>query len=307
MSESFVSSVRILWSAYSGAMDTNRFAASLPEPPAHVSLGAAEVPVAWSVDVVDLGTGLPLLRHEPDRVLGTASVGKVFLLLEVATRSIDGRIDPASWLPIRPAHEVADSGLLHLFRDRTITVADACLLVGAVSDNLATNALTGLCGLDAVRAVSEQLGFVDTAFLDVIRDERTGAHPWAPSCGTAKELSQLFAMLHAGDAVSEEVSSRVLAHLSAGVDTSMVAGGLHLDPLAHGDADGGVLLSHKTGHDSGVRVDAGIVTGPAGGVAYAVGANWSPDADIGPSGVRIVVETHMRGIGGAIRRHVLGG
>lgn len=288
-------------------MDTNRFAASLPEPPAHVSCGAAEVPVAWSIDVADLATGLPLLRHEPNRVLGTASVGKVFLLLDVAARIADGRIDPAAHLPIREEHEVADSGLLHLFRDRTITVADACLLVGAVSDNLATNALTDLCGLDAVRALSERLGFEGTALLDVIRDERTPAHPWAPSCGTAKELSQLFAMLHAGEAVSEEVSAQVLTHLAAGVDSSMVAGGLHLDPLAHGDADGGVLLRHKTGHDAGVRVDAGVVTGPGGGVAYAVGANWSPDADTGPDGVRVVVESHMRAIGDTIRRHVLGG
>lgn len=272
----------------------------------HLTPPPTEAPVAWSIDVVDLATGLPLLRHEPDRVLGTASVGKVFLLLEVAARIADGRIDPAAHLPIRPEHEVADSGLLHLFRDRTIIVADACLLVGAVSDNLATNALTDLCGVDAARAVSADLGFESTAFLDVIRDERTSAHPGAPSCGTAKELSQLFALLHAGEAVSEEVSAQVLAQLAAGVDASMVAGGLHLDPLAHMDVDGGVLLRHKTGHDSGVRVDAGIVTGPGGAVAYAVGANWSPEADTGPGGVRVVVEDYMRAVGNTIRTHVLG-
>ncbi|SMY12203.1 serine hydrolase [Brevibacterium jeotgali] len=270
----------------------------------HLTTPAAEVPVAWSIDVVDLATGLPLLRHEPDRVLGTASVGKIFLLLEAAARIADGRLDPAARLPIRPEHEVADSGLLHLFRERTITVADACLLVGAVSDNLATNALTDLCGSDAVRAVSAGLGLQSTAFLDVIRDERTDAHPWAPSCGTAQELSRLFAMLHAGEAVSEDVSARVLKHLAAGVDASMVAGGLHLDPLAHLAADGGVLLRHKTGHDTGVRVDAGVVVGAGGGVAYAAGANWSPAADTGPHGVRVVVETHMRAIGEAIRSHV---
>lgn len=273
----------------------------------HLTEPAAEGPVAWSIDVTDRRTGAPLLRHEPDRVLATASVAKVFLLLETEARIADGRIDPVARLPIRPEHEVADSGLLHLFRDRTITVADACLLVGAVSDNLATNALTALCGLDAVRRLSAALGFASTAFLDVIRDERTPAHPWAPSCGTAAEIARLFVMLHAGEAVSREVSARVLAHLSAGVDASMVAGGLHLDPLAHGEADGGVLLRHKTGHDAGVRVDAGLVTGPRRGVAYAVGANFSPEADTGPHGVRVVVEDHMRRIGAAIRTHVLDG
>lgn len=310
--------------AYPGAMETNRFASDLPLPPAGLmtfpvpdtatsaapnttaaaNATVAEVPVTWSITVTDLATGNPLLQHSPHTVLPTASMGKLFLLIEVFSRIADGRVDPGAALPILPAHEVADSGLLHLFRDRTVTVQDACLLVAAVSDNLATNALTELCGVDAVRAVSRDLGFGSTAFLDVIRDERGPEHPWAPSCGTAHELARLFVMLHAGHVVSSDVSARVLDALATGVDTSMVAGGLHLDPLAHIEPEGGVVLRHKTGHDAGVRVDAGIVTGPAGGIAYAVGAHW--DADAGPIPLRIAVEEHMRAIGRSVLCRVLG-
>ena len=267
---------------------------------------AAEVPVTWSIEITDLVTGRPLLQHGEHTVLPTASMGKVFLLVEVFSRAAAGRFDLGAELPVLPAHEVADSGLLHLFRDRTVTVHDACLLVGAVSDNLATNALTDLCGPDAVRAVARDLGFVRTGFLDIIRDVRGPEHPWAPSCGTAHELARLFALLHAGEIVSADVSAQVLSVLAAGVDASMVAGGLHLDPLAHVEPDGGVVLRHKTGHDAGVRVDAGVVTGPAGGAAYAVGAHWDPGADTGPTPVRAAVEEHMRAIGHAVLRHVLG-
>jgi beta-lactamase class A len=261
--------------------------------------------ITWSIAVVDLDSGQPLLTHDAERVLPTASMGKVLLLLEVFRQAEADRIDPAAPLPIAPAHEVADSGLLHLFRDRTVTVEDACLLVAAVSDNLATNALADLCGLDAVRATGGGLGLTQTAFLDVIRDERGPRHPWAPSCGTARELARLFALLHAGEAVSPTVSERVLDLLAAGADTSMVAGGLHLDPLAHRDPDGGVLLRHKTGHDAGVRADAGIVTGPAAALSYAVLAQWSPAADTGPGPVRVAVEDHMRAVGTAMLAHLL--
>ena len=263
--------------------------------------------VTWSIAVVDLDTGQPLLTHDADRQLPTASMGKVLLLLEVFRQAGAGRLDLTAPLPLTPAHEVADSGLLHLFRDRTVTVEDACLLVAAVSDNLATNALADLCGLDAVRTAGDGLGLVQTAFLDVIRDDRGPQHPWAPSCGTARELARLFALLHAGEAVSPTVSERVLDLLAAGADTSMVAGGLHLDPLAHRDPDGGVLLRHKTGHDAGVRADAGLVIGPAAALSYAVLAQWSPDADTRPTPVRVAVEDHMRAVGSAMRAHVLDG
>jgi beta-lactamase class A len=218
--------------------------------------------ITWSIAVVDLDSGQPLLTHDAERVLPTASMGKVLLLLEVFRQAEADRIDPAAPLPIAPAHEVADSGLLHLFRDRTVTVEDACLLVAAVSDNLATNALADLCGLDAVRATGGGLGLTQTAFLDVIRDERGPRHPWAPSCGTARELARLFALLHAGEAVSPTVSERVLA-------------------------------------------DAGIVTGPAAALSYAVLAQWSPAADTGPGPVRVAVEDHMRAVGTAMLAHLL--
>ena len=261
--------------------------------------------IAWSIAVTDLQTGQWLLSRDADRQLPTASMGKVFLLLEVLRQAEAGRLDLAARLPILPEHEVADSGLLHLFRDRTITAQDACLLVAAVSDNLATNALADLCGLDAVRATGSDLGLVDTAFLDTIRDDRGPQHPWAPSCGTARELAHLFTLLHTGTAFSAPVSAGVLDLLAAGADASMVAGGLHLDPLAHREPDGGVHLRHKTGHDAGVRADAGLVIGPSESVAYAVLAQWSPEADAGPSPVRAAVEDHMRRIGTAILAHVL--
>ena len=86
----------------------------------------------------------------------------------------------------------------------------------------------------------------------------------------------------------------MLGWLAHGADLSLVASALGLDPLARGA--GG--LRHKTGADAGVRVDAGLLSGRCGGVAYAVLARW-------PEGDRLAaVLAAMRAVGEALRTRV---
>lgn len=257
----------------------------------------------WSISVLDADTGAVLLSHEPDTQCETASIGKVFLLIEVARRLADGTLDPAEVLPVPPGHAVADSGIMYRMQHQLLPVADLALLVGAFSDNLATNALLHACGLDRVRAVAPELGYSDTALHDYIRNERTPDLPWTPSYGTGRELADLFRRLGSGSIVSPEVSARVLSWLASDADTSMVADAFDLDPLAHvGPEYQGIELQHKTGTTSFARIDAGYVSGPASRVAYAVAANWKGvTADL-----RAPVLDSMRMIGEHIRRHITG-
>jgi beta-lactamase class A len=66
---------------------------------------AATGPVSWSIA---LSTGV---THQPGRVLRTASVGKLLLLMETARRITAGELDPDEPLPRDPRLAVADSGL----------------------------------------------------------------------------------------------------------------------------------------------------------------------------------------------------
>lgn len=257
----------------------------------------------WSVHVVDAASGETLLSHGPTEQCQTASIGKVFLLIEVARRLEAGELSPDAPVEIPEEHRVADSGLFYLMRHQQLSVHDAALLVGAVSDNLATNALIALCGLDAVRAVARDLGYEHTELHDYIRNERLPGMPWTPSFGTAIELADVMRRLAAGDVVSPRVSDQVMAWLAAGADTSMLADAFALDSLAHIDADyQGMLLRHKTGSTSVVRCDIGHVSGPSGEVAYAVLANWvGSEVDL-----RVPVVDGMRAIGEQIRARVTG-
>ncbi|WP_426185379.1 serine hydrolase [Microbacterium sp. TWP3-1-2b2] len=268
-----------------------------------IPVPALDTRAHWSIRIVDAVTGEALAEHEPDAVCETASIGKVFLLIEVARRLEDGRLRADQRVEIPAEHVVADSGLLYRMLDQRLTVHDAALLVGAVSDNLATNALISLCGLDDVRSVAVELGYRDTSLHDYIRNERTSDMPWTPSYGTGRELADVMRRLGAREVISPAVSEQVLGWLAADTDTSMLADAFLLDPLAHPDAEyQGMLLRHKTGSTSFARIDIGWLQGPAATVAYAVAANWKDVRE----DLRAPVVDAMRVLGEGIRAHVTG-
>ena len=255
----------------------------------------------WSVCVRDAETSTVLAGHELDAVLRTASVGKLFLLVEVAAQAEAGTVDLDEDLSWTDDDLVADSGLWYLMRRRSFAVDDLCWLIGGVSDNLATNVLVRHVGIDAVRIRTQALGFERSALLDRVRDERGPEDPETLSKGSAGELSDLMARLRRGEIVSPAVSGRVLRWVAANTDLSMVAAAFGLDPLAHADPDRGIALVNKTGTISTARADVGVVTGDGTAVAYAVLARW----DEGPD-PRDQVLADMAAIGRAIRTHVTG-
>ncbi|MFO7193296.1 MULTISPECIES: serine hydrolase [Thermocrispum] len=250
----------------------------------------------WGVRVVDLDGGDVLVDHGADRRLSTASVGKIFLLLEVADRLASGALRTGHLVDRRAVEPVADSGLWQHLAADVLPVGDAAALVGAVSDNLATNVLLDLVGLAAVQQWPARLGLAETALHDKVRDVRRPSDPPALSTGTAAELAEVMRSLHAGEV---RAARRVLGWLRLGTDLSMVGQAFNLDPLAHAEPDRGVRLINKTGTDTGVRADVGLVYGPRRRVAYAVVANWTPEGPADPH--RDAVLAGMRQIGAHIR------
>ncbi len=259
--------------------------------------------VTWSVAVHDL-TGMPLgpppddaaggsasspgtprilAEVEAGAVMRTASVGKILLLLETA-RALTTE-EAALDEPLTRSIEewVRDSGLWHTLSVETLPLVDVAALVGAVSDNLATNVLLRRMGLDSVAVLATRLGLRATALHDRVRDERTSAHAATLSTGSATELCTLVGRIERGEAVSPAADAFVRQWLSANVDQSMVGSAFvehaGLDPIAHHESLGGALrLWNKTGTDAGVRADVGVVSRGTTSIAWAAVANWAPAA-----------------------------
>ncbi len=257
----------------------------------------------WSACVIDVRTEERIIEIDADRVQRTASVGKLFLLIEVARQLKAGVLDADELLDRRSEAPVADSGIWHTLDADTLTVGDACRLVGAVSDNLATNVLIGRIGIDAVAETTRALGFTRSSLLDRVRDERLPEHPPTLSLGCANELADLAVRLTSGTVISPGVSAQVLEWISHNTDLSMVAEAFGLDPLAHFEEDRGITLLNKTGTIANARIDVGVVHGPARALAYAVLADWDPGA---PASVRDEVLAAMRQIGVELLRLVQG-
>ncbi|WP_246140036.1 serine hydrolase [Protaetiibacter larvae] len=236
-----------------------------------LAYGGAQV----SASVIDLDSDERVVSIDDRIVLPTASVGKILLLIEVSARMSDQRAPALEVLDKTSRDAVGDSGLWRHLQARTLPVADLATLVGATSDNLATNVLLREVGLDAVRERTEGLGLLRTALLDLVRDARGPDDAPQLSVGSTSELAWLFAALARGQVVDALTSSRVLGWLSLNTDLSMVASAFGVDPLSHRGVDHGLQLVNKTGSDAGVRSEAGILRGPRRGVAYAVSVQFN--------------------------------
>jgi beta-lactamase class A len=277
---------------------------SAASPGEVVEQRAASRRVAWGVHVLDPATGAVVAAHRAGQVQRTASLGKVLLLLEVARLLESGELDGSQQLVPRPEDLVADSGLWRHLATAELQVLDCAALVGAFSDNLATNVLLRrVGGARAVEATAVAAGIDDVALHGPVRDVRGPDDPPTLSTGSAAGLARFAARLHRGELVSATVSARVAGWLALNADLSMAAAAFGLDPLCHDEADRGLRLWNKTGTISGVRGDVGVLSGPAATMAYAVLAEWDDRAD--PS-AREEALHGMAQVGGAVRRVVEG-
>lgn len=224
----------------------------------------------------------------------------MLLLIEVSARLTEGSLMPLAPLSKQSVERVGDSGLWQHLQIDALPVHDVASLVGATSDNLATNVLLTHVGLDSVRRRAEALGLSRTVLLDLVRDERGPDDAPQLSVGSTAELSWLFAALTRGQVVDSITSNRVLGWLSLNTDLSLVASAWALDPLAHRQGDHGLVLVNKTGTDAGVRAEAGVLRGPRAGVSYAVTLQFD-DVDLA---ARLRVLEAMRALGEDLLEYV---
>lgn len=253
-----------------------------------------------SASVVDLDTRQPLVAIDERIALPTASVGKILLLVELSARISERDASGFAILDKTPSDMVGDSGVWQHLQAPSLPVADLATLVGAASDNLATNVLLRQIGLDSIRSRTEGLGLTRTALLDLVRELRGPDDAPQLSVGSTAELSWLFATLARGEIVDHLTSSRVLGWLSLNADLSMVASAFGLDPLAHRGADHGLQLVNKTGTDAGVRAEAGVLRGPRRAISYAVTVHF---ADTGVA-ARLRALEAMRTVGTDLLEYV---
>jgi len=145
------------------------------------------------------------------------------------------------------------------------TLEDAAWLMITVSDNTATNLLLDRVPMRAVWAKMEALGLPRTkihskTFLRASSVAMDSSVKYGLGVTTPDEMARLFALLHAGRAVSPAMDSLALRMLRANQDFTKLVRWIPEE----------VVVAHKSGEVDAARSDCGIIYGGEAPVAACV-------------------------------------
>lgn len=208
----------------------------------------AQVPGRVGFYYRNLVTGEVIAQGADDRYLA-ASVIKLPICAAIARMADDGRADLGERLPVREADIVPGCGTLQMLAAEVdaLSVRTLCRLMITVSDNMATNLLIDRFGIRALNDAFAAMGLVGT------RLERKMFDAAASAAGlqnriVPREMGELLAAIHGHTLGSAAASRFVEEVLLAQQINHKIPGYLK-----------GVRIGHKTGEDTGITNDVGIV------------------------------------------------
>ena len=206
------------------------------------------VPGKVSFYYKDLQTGetAALNEHEP---LGAASVIKIPVMVELMRQIEAGIVDPAMLIEVRDADRVPICGVLTFFHTGArLTPLDLCWLMITISDNMATNLLIDLVGIDNVNATMASLGLKECVLRRKLF-ERRPEFRGKRNTVSAGEIGLLLEKMYRGELISPAASEKMLDILSGQQCNNKIPLLLKLD----------MHIAHKTGEDDGITHDCGLV------------------------------------------------
>ena len=268
--------------------------------------------------IEDLTTGITH-EYNADQRFPTASVCKVPVMIELfrqvdtSTLSLDER------RRLQGNISTHGSGTLKLMEDAPeLTLRDYCRLMISISDNMATDFLLGVVGLESVNATLDAMGFPNTRTSvtlgryhyrmfgmddvpctrenDVLQHKRAETHgtdfnsvsfqdSLENNVATPRDMGSILKQLHAGQVVSPQASAAMIEMLKMCNDRRMIPRDLKPD----------IPTAHKIGSSGRIKGDVGLVSLPTGPLVVSAFALASDDGVRGDEAIaeisRLAVET----------------
>ena len=219
--------------------DKNKALALLEELPGHIGFY-----------YLDAAAGEETAFHADDPI-NAASVIKLFVMAEAFRQKEAGLLGFDEPVEIRREDKMPSCGALTYMHDGlTVTVGDLVTLMIIVSDNTAANLLIGRLGIENINAAAAALGCGEGTRL-----RRPLFRPDLSARGiqyhvTARDAGLFFRRLLDGTCVSAAASESMLGILKDQRLNGKMP--FFLKPK-------GIVCAHKTGEDSGITHDAGII------------------------------------------------
>ncbi len=199
----------------------------------------------------NLVTGLEYGLREQEAYLA-ASVIKFPLLLHVLQEADRGVLSLDEKISIPEEEKMPGCGALSLFSASIeVDIRSLCRLMIAISDNTATNALIRRCTMESINQTFQALGLEQTVLRRLLFDADASARGLENTI-SPKEMGLLLEQLYHGQFASPEVS-----HIALDL--------LLLQQINHkldGKLQGMVDIAHKTGEDTQLSNDIGLIYAP---------------------------------------------
>jgi beta-lactamase class A len=227
----------------------------------------------------NLTTG-EVIAINADEPTATASTIKVPILIELFRRIEAGEIDLETRLPISAEARTVGSGILReLSSDVVLSIRDHATLMIVVSDNIATNALIDLLGLERINLTMAEMGFSRTQLRSRLDFPRIGKDARNLAVTTPADLAGIMAALAEGAILSESSRDAILEILRRQHHLNLVPRYLpyypHPEELGH--PDNGLRIANKTGGWMGMRADMALVEWPDTRYVVAIVIEGDPD------------------------------
>lgn len=196
----------------------------------------------------NLVTGLEYGIRQEEAFLA-ASVIKLPLLLHVLQRGAEGTLDLNQKLVVEDWEKMPSCGGLNQFTGPVeADIRSLCRLMIVLSDNTATNKLFRLCRLEECNAAFRSMGLEKTVVRRLLFDSEASARGLENTI-CPKEMGMLLENLYREEFVSPQVSQEAVQILLK----------QQVDHKLDGKLCGEVPIAHKTGEDSQLSNDVGIV------------------------------------------------
>lgn len=184
-----------------------------------------------------------------EEVFLAASVIKLPLFLHILQRAAEGSLDMTQKLTVEDWEKMPSCGGLNQFIGPVeADIRTLCRLMIVLSDNTATNKLFRLCGLESCNAAFRVMGLEKTVVRRLLFDSEAASRGLENTI-CPKEIGKLLEGLYRGTFVNEEVCKEALETLLK----------QQVDHKLDGKLCGVLPIAHKTGEDSRLSNDVGII------------------------------------------------
>ena len=289
-------------------------------PNASIEALARAVPGRIGFYIEDLATGLKYERNAHD-LFPTASICKVPVLIELFRRVEEGTIslNERRCLPRDTSRQFASGHLRMLWDEPEMSLRDYARLMIRVSDDMATDVLMEVVGLDHVNATMGKLGFANTRVtmnmgrwhytmvdmghepINPENDERAGAIMQAGdennesvsyrgalqnNVTTPYEMATILRQLHEGEIVSPRASADMIELLKGATDRTRIPKYINV----------AVEIAHKTGGSGRIKGDVGVLYLPTGPLIMA-GLSLTNHRKDGNAGTEAIAQVTQLAVG----------